>query len=456
MSFRSNLRKKYIFFMIITLLITVFIGGGSSRHDVPSLIVLRPLSIIFCLIGLWSLTREHVRDYQGLFLIFAGAIILIVTHLVPLPPPIWSCLPGRKIIADVDAASGIVDAWRPISMVPAMTVNALYALATPLAALILLVQLNGSSRVLLAELFVAFGLVSLLLGVAQITGGTGIPTALFAYADDGSPIGFFANRNHQAVFLSCLFPLIALAVFNDRRRNHRSIRVGVAGFLAALMIMLVLVAGSRAGLVTAAVGLASGVWIASTSLRAHSRSLSPHQLQKWVTAGGGALVILIGLAMIFSRAEAVQRLLGGAGDDLRFSFWGPVASAIGTYFPVGSGVGTFADVYKIGEPNALLSPLYLNHAHNEALEILLTGGAPGALLLAIACIGGVWAVGKALLLKTGDADRRNERRAGAAIVTMLGFASLVDYPLRVPSLSVVAIFAGVLLVGTAVKPQKDQ
>ena len=43
---------------------------------------------------------------------------------------------------------------------------------------------------------------------------------------------------------------------------------------------------------------------------------------------------------------------------------------IAAYAPWGSGLGTFEQVFKLHEPDALLSPSYLNHAHNDWLELV--------------------------------------------------------------------------------------
>ena len=56
------------------------------------------------------------------------------------------------------------------------------------------------------------------------------------------------------------------------------------------------------------------------------------------------------------------------------------------YAPFGGGFGSFEAAYKIVEPVNLLSLQYLNHAHNDYLELAIEAGLPG---LALA---GLWIV----------------------------------------------------------------
>ena len=42
--------------------------------------------------------------------------------------------------------------------------------------------------------------------------------------------------------------------------------------------------------------------------------------------------------------------------------------------PAGSGFGTFVPVYEMHAPRTMLRSYYVNHAHNDWLELWLTGG----------------------------------------------------------------------------------
>ena len=123
--------------------------------------------------------------------------------------------------------------------------------------------------------------------------------------------------------------------------------------------------------------------------------------------------------------------------------WKPIATMAGKYFPFGSGIGSFVEVFQIDEPYSQLSPTYLNHAHNDWIETLLTSGLAGTLLLLTAVI--AWS---RLSLAYLRAPARGQRglifgKLGAVLIFIVALASISDYPLRTPSMACVLILAAV-------------
>src|SRR5690606_18483693 len=93
-------------------------------------------------------------------------------------------------------------------------------------------------------------------------------------------------------------------------------------------------------------------------------------------------------------------------------------------------------------------PNYFNNAHNDWLQFVIEGGTP-AMLIAAAMAA---ALAIRLVALVRARDRRGDPRIarawlGFAILVVLGFASLFDYPLRVPSLMGMAFIAFVELFG---------
>jgi O-antigen ligase len=159
------------------------------------------------------------------------------------------------------------------------------------------------------------------------------------------------------------------------------------------------------------------------------------------------------LSLLMSRAEAFDRLFAGDGtDELRFAVWPLILEMAQKYFPVGSGIGTFVEAYQIDEPLALLDQSYLNHAHNDWLEIYMTGGAPAALLATLAVV--AWIRSVYFLVVSQEAARRDVvlAKLGASIIFMLAVASIGDYPLRVPSLSAFFMIATVWMASSRLSP----
>ena len=118
--------------------------------------------------------------------------------------------------------------------------------------------------------------------------------------------------------------------------------------------------------------------------------------------------------------------------------------AAGELFPFGSGMGSFVEIYKVYEPYNLLSPNYFNHAHNDYMEIWVTGGLPAVLILLIAAILLLSAVRLAIRPDQRMSSSRDDLillRTGVSVLTLLAIASVGEYPLRTPSLAVFAALA---------------
>jgi O-antigen ligase len=132
-------------------------------------------------------------------------------------------------------------------------------------------------------------------------------------------------------------------------------------------------------------------------------------------------------------------------DDNRLDFWPHVTGAGAHFWPVGSGIGTFLAAYEMYEPLEALRQLYVNHAHNDFLEIFLEAGAPG-LVLALA---GTWELGvmgwRAWRAPPHQAMAATPARLASVVVALPIAHSLVDYPLRTVSISVLFALAAAIL-----------
>lgn len=437
------------YWALVAFLVLTFLVGGASRADVQSLIILRPAAIIFCGIGLWHLKWEQVKAYRFAFGMTAAMFLLVLAHLVPLPPSLWSALPGREIITEIDQEAALGGVWRPVAMVPSAAWNAFYALFVPLAVLILGVQLTREQRFRLLPLILGLGLFSGLMGLLQTLGDPQGPLYLYNITNNGAVVGLFSNRNHQAIFLASLFPMLAAFAHvgiqseeQARVRGYMSVAAGI------VLVPLILVTGSRAGLILAVAGMISISALYRKPIISVPKKRRGTKLDLRWMVGAFAVLCLGALSLLLSRAEALQRITApDQVEDMRFQAWPPILEMTWRYFPFGSGMGSFVEVYQLGEPYALLVPTYLNHAHNDWLETILTGGLPAMALLIIAML--AWArMAIASLSEPLSAGRDAVfARLGAAIVLILALGSIGDYPLRTPSLACVFVVAVLWLSG---------
>lgn len=452
-----RLPHSYKFWLLAAFIGFVFLTGGGSRHDSQSLVILRPVAVIVCGLALATLTADQVRAHRAIFLLAAGAFLLVLTQLVPLPPTLWQALPGRDVLIEVDRLAGISEQWRPIAMVPSLAWNALYALFVPLAVLLLGVQLAPEERLRLMPVILGLGLFSGFWGLLQIVGAPDGPLYLHKHTTPGAAVGLFANRNHQAAMLSCLFPLLAtFASVGVRSEEQARVKFWLAIAGGAFLVPLIIVTGSRAGLVTGFVGLAFAFWLFQKPKLSVPAKRAVRRFNLRLLLVPLAILIVVALTVIMARAEAFRRLLAAdQTEDLRLQMWAPIASMAAKYFPVGSGMGSFVQVYQIDEPAALLGLSYVNHAHNDWLEIWLTAGVPGMLLVGLAVFGYIRSTYAAFFGKLGQTRGAAYARVGAVVIFIFALASVVDYPLRVPSIACLCVVAMLWLTGKAtVEPEK--
>lgn len=109
------------------------------------------------------------------------------------------------------------------------------------------------------------------------------------------------------------------------------------------------------------------------------------------------------------------------------------------FMPIGSGFGSFDPVFRMYEPDELLHPGYFNHAHNDWLELALTGGLPALLLLAAFILWAGWRLYSSF--RTPASDPALRVRSGGLVLLVLAGASVSDYPLRTPILAALLALA---------------
>jgi O-antigen ligase len=448
----SHTRMSAQFLLLAVFLAVVFVTGGSSRSDEIQVAILLPISLIVCAFAVATLRREHFAKFGILLLGFGVVFVLALAHLVPVPPGLRQIMPEGALIASIETAAGMEAGWRPLALFPVGGWQALISLATPLALCLLGVQLSKHERLRMLPLLIVLASASGLIGLLQAIGDPSSPLYLYRVTNNGSAVGLFANRNHAATLLACIFPMLAVYAsgINDsagERRRRQLLCVAVA----LVVVPLVLVTGSRSGLLSAALGLLGAAALYRRPEKVdpksrHSPKTFAVNLRVW------AALVVVGMGLItvyFSRATAVDRLFGHtSGDDGRTDFLVVSADLFWQYLPWGSGSGSFAEAYKIAEPPRLLDPSYLNHAHNDWVETAVVFGAPGLLVLAIVIIAYGYLTYR--LWRHSDPSRSSVTlaRMASVAIAIIAIASISDYPLRSPILmSVMALLTIMFLSG---------
>lgn len=435
----ADWRTEGHFLTLTVLLVLIAWGGGSSFADTLSLIYVRLAAVIALAIFLLTPAQPDWRDWRMPMILLALLAGIMVVQLVPLPPSVWTRLPGRAVYQQAVAATSMPQPWRPLSLTPDLTVNSLVSLVVPAAVLLGYVRLDTTQRSRLLPGFLILCVTSLVLGIAQL--GSGTNSALYTYKRtyEGTPVGLLANRNHQAALLAAFFPALrvwTLTSTRDRRWERRRLWLALA--LGVVTVPVILATGSRAGIVLAMASLAITVGLFAG--KRNRLGAGPLQWRTRLVGIGipALLAIMVLVTWRFGRALSFQRLSGAVpaaalDDDLRFRFAPLVARIIHKTFPVGTGFGSFDPVFRQYEPDSALKNTVFNHAHNELLEMVMTAGAAGAALLVVFV--GWWlirAMKAARIRPQTDAVRM--ALLGCIVTGIMMAASLVDYPLRTPLL----------------------
>ena len=260
LSMKSHLRtRRTRLSLFIAFLVCVALLGGGSRSDIQSLVLLRPLSILLAAYAAIVLGWEGIRRIGAPFWLLASVAMLIALQLVPLPPSIWHALPQYDVAGRIGAEIGLDGVWRPLALSPMRAWNALFALSVPFAAMLLYQAQDKADRDRALLMLLVVGVASSIYALMQITGRPEGPLYLYRVTNPGSAVGFFANRNHQAVFIGIMILVSAWYLRSCDPRSHKSsLRAFGAAGAILLFVPLVLLTGSRAGLLISALALVLG------------------------------------------------------------------------------------------------------------------------------------------------------------------------------------------------------
>lgn len=434
-SFRKGQWNALAIAMVVLLVFSFAFGGASRMHGLRLAMVELAALPLLAIVGLHLQTWGNWREHRLTLGLLAGLVALPLIQLVPLPPAIWTALPGRDQLELALNLAGLQPGWSSLSVTPDRTWQHFLALIPPVA--MFLAALIASYEVRRQLLYLALGatVISILLGMLQIAGGH---FYLWPATRGGGMDGFFANRNHHATLLLVATPFAAVLAGAALRRS--SSRGQTTLWLGSLFIGLVIVAiavvRSRAGVILIGPTLVLSLlaaWIASGRRRPGPAFF------------GLAAIVALAIAAVgvFALAPILDRFDPDSPAEGRFENWPYVAEAAQTYLPVGSGLGSFDPVYRSIEPLDRLDPTYFNQAHNDYLEIWLETGWIGmALVLVFLAWWGrrSWACWRAPPSRESDLQR-----AASIAILMVLLHSAVDYPLRTEAIAVLfALFAAIL------------
>lgn len=413
---RQAVAPVYLFLSIVM--------GGSAQGIFSNLALQLSGVAILAWAFLAPVPLEQSRTARQLAGLAVASVALVLIQLVPLPPAIWTALPGRQFVIDGYRLLGQPLPWMPLSLAPADTIATAMALLPPLAMLALILRLGAYRDSWLLVALLCATIISVGLGVVQLQNGGSGPY-LYPLANLNTASGLFANANHMATLLLVSIPfIVALAARRWRRlprSNDRLLTATLAGGAAVVV----------------AVGLATNQSFALLIIGGPVAAAAALQLIPSGRVRLGRVAAMLGL--LLAAGAAVLAVVVSAGMDtsnetsvrIRADIWARTSDAIADHGLAGSGVGTFPSLYPQYEDPVTIERTYVNHAHNDYMEIAFETGVPGMLLLALFLAW--WGRRAFAVWRSPNADELARAACIASAAILLH--SLVDYPLRTAAIA---------------------
>lgn len=427
--------------LVVPSFLALCIGaGGSTQEGVWANLGLQLSALA---IGAWALVTHPSDDLTRaswqILTLLGLAVALALAQVVPLPPSVWTGLPGRDLLVRGYEALGYSLPWLPVSLAPFDTLAALLAWLPAAAVLIGTVRIQQHETTLTGTVLIAV-LFSVLLGAMQVASGGPGESAWYLYriTNDGA-VGSFANRNHMGSLLLVSIPFGCALLGSAASVSHQAKRISgiMALGTAALLVAVVGIILNRS---LAAIALVLPVVVLSSLLFPIG-----WRARRFVAPVAALIVIACLLLLMTAPVAAEFAGTDRSSLDSRWGIWENTLLLTRETFPVGIGLGSFVSAYPLTEDPAAVQLTYINHAHNDYLELLLEMGLAGALLM-LAFLG--WWGSRVVRVWRSGLSSQYARAATIASGAIL-VHSFVDYPLRTAALS--AVFA--MCIGVMSQPR---
>lgn len=415
---------------VLTIIAAAFLlGGGGSGYGLLNLAVqmLSLCLLVWCVND--ALTGWCGRPV-GLKLLITASLALPLLQLVPLPPIMWHNLPGAGLALASRSLIGAEREWFPLTTDAHRTLIAFASLLPALAIVLFTPTRTGTAQAAM-RVIVALGVLNFLIGLLQVVTNR---NALLPYplVEEGRFYGMFASHNTSGLFfVIALCALSGIRLPTDAAARHQL----ALGAVAALFVLGAVLTQSRSSIALLLLPLGA---FAVRWYRLHRSAQGP---KSWKLAIG----IIPAAAIVATFVASSERINPSwerfeTLEDRRPQIWQDSAAALQTFFPMGSGMGSFDEVFQTFESLEHVAPTYARRAHNDYLELGIEAGAIG---LALAASWLLW------VLMAWWRSRQGEERCevdgiGLALLA-IALQSALDYPLRNQAMLCITAFLIALL-----------
>ncbi len=382
-------------FVVVCLLF----GGGTDK-GISSDLALQVLAMPFIFAFIMQFPTKSVA-WQVNALI-ASIIALMLMHLLP-----TFGLNGSAFLVTVDAGRSFD------SLVMVLVWIGVFHAVT---------QMRQGSQAVLVLYVLAGMLLNLLFSFIQFSSASFAEAAQFLPYNINA--GFFENENHLAALFYISVPIIIVLA---RRIGISFLEVPVLAILVGFQFVI----GSRAGLALIILSIVMSYAVLTE--------------RKRISVGLSVLGVTVGCYLAWHFAP---EWWSTGGPLSRSVFSERALQAALDHFPTGVGFGNFQLIYPSYESAAIIVSEYVNHAHNDYLELFLEGSLFAAMLILAYFI---------LLARRWFSGRMSDMQKAALLgLIFVLIHSLVDYPLRTLSLGVVFAVLNAITFSSLSKSVKNQ
>lgn len=431
--------QEYLLVFIASALI-LFAPLIRSGKTSLALMIIELLGIVLLLIIFWgNLHKGRLQKPVAWFLVASTVVALI--YLIPIPSSLWENLPGRSFYMEhLGWLNPAIASWnyQALSLIPTRTIAGLLALLAPLGIFLTAISLSERKLTFLVciLLLTAFGQALLSMGQYFIQD----QELFFRIWSGGIPLGTYINQNHFVAFMEMAEPLaIGLMMMAILSQNIgitlKIILATIFGLVSLALTFTPLLTTSRTGAALLILSIFLSFW-AMTTPEIRKRVAAPIFALRFILLTLALAIQFKVLQQIVTITYADRLAPQAALGDLRWTLYSTTFNAIQNFFPFGSGPGTTPQVYQNYQPTNINA--FVNHTHNDYLELLLDLGLFGALMIGALILIYSWRWRQLWqdkssgfkLLKTG---------AGVGILLALLY-SLTDFGLHTPANAVFFAF----------------
>lgn len=421
---------QYVLTTLILILLTTYplVGGMEVFNMLPWVEITALITLSILIIG----TRDFSFINRITWVYISLILLTPLLYLIPIPFSVFEALPGHEIYTQIITwviQEGNVQQKEllPLSIIPYRTEHAFYYLIPPVTIFLVMASISVDKKILIIYgiLFIAFYEASLAL--IQFSSNNEYFFFDIPQLKPGIAYGTYQNPDHLVFLFAMSLPIsfaLLIAELNNKHYNHRDsskrmLRIIIFSVLIILFVIGALVTGSRAGIaLTFFAGYLAYLTFSRRSVKKNILFLIP-----------GALILLLGISTFLDLTPVLNLLLGkNPLNDGRWLINEYTWEGIKAFFPIGSGPGTYPEIYRIFQPPEQVG--FINHAHNDFLELIFETGLLGMLLILLG-----------IYLLLSQARKRPKRKlnhfqylqksAGIGILTFL-LHSILDFNMHDP------------------------